>query len=542
MAAGLFEPIQFFDNNGDPLNGGLVYTYEPGVGVTAPKQSYQDAALTVAHANPVVLSAFGRPPAPIWMSGETKIVITTSTGTVLATLDNLNRDPAGSSGWATKGEGVLTKSAPYTLAEADDGKTVVATSGSWTLDALAAATLGDGYVVDFVNLGAGVVTFDPAGSETANGAATMSFGPGDGARLVCDGSNWRALQIRNEVRDGMKNRVINGDVRIDQRNAGVALTVNGTGAFYGPDMWRAFGASADGVFTIARSTSSPPAGFTHFLRATVTTADASIGASQRYCVGTVFEGSNMFDLGFGAAGAKTVTVSFLVRSSLTGNFSGVLSNAAGTRVYPFIFAINSANTWERKSVTIEGDVSGTWPTDVNAWGSLFFDLGAGSSLRSAAGAWTATANVIGATGAVSLIGTLSATFDITGVQLEQGGAATEFERPSVTESMQRCMRYYQRMVTGEAAERQTAPYFQMYTTYGTATTGMLGEGSLAVPMRTAPTATRIGNWALSNVTGQPIIGGANPCGVQASGNTITITGSAQATPNAGSGYDLSAEL
>ena len=339
-----------------------------------------------------------------------------------------------------------------------------------------------------------------------------------------------------------KNRITNGDIAIDQRNAGSAVTVNTTGTFFGPDVWRGFGANADGVFTIARSTATPPAGFSHFLRATVTTADASIGASQTYGIATFIEGFNMLDAGFGAAGAQSVTLSFRVRSSLTGTFSGALANGAGNRTYPFSFTINAANTWETKTVTIAGDTSGTWPTDSSQWGKVYFDLGAGTSVRAAANAWTATSGVIGVTGAASLISTLSATFDVTGVQLELGSRATEFERLPYGEKQRRCMRYYQRMVTGEAVERQTAPYVFVYSSYSNAGgVNSVAFVSLAVPMRATPTAARIGSWTLSNIASQPTVGANNPQNVQFTAPS-TAAGATQATPGAATGYDLAAEL
>jgi hypothetical protein len=351
---------------------------------------------------------------------------------------------------------------------------------------------------------------------------------------------WRAMVTDRGPQ--FKNRVINGDVRIDQRNDGTAVTVNAGSAFFGPDMWRGFGESADGVFTLARSTASPPPGFTHFLRATVTTADASIGAAQRYVIGTPFEGVNMVDLGFGAAGARAITLSFRVRSSLTGTFGGVLINAAGNRAYPFTYTIAAANTWEQKSVTIAGDTTGTWPTGDSAWGSLFFDLGAGTSLRAAAGAWTATAYVIGASGAASLISTLAATFDLTGVQLEVGSAATEFEQIPFAEKLTRCARYYQRMVVGDTPDRRTAPWVELYG-YMLASSTIQHTFSLATPMRTTPTGAIVGTWTNSGgAAGNPSIVPQAVASFQLTMLKNLSAGTYQIAPANTTGYTLSAEL
>lgn len=296
--------------------------------------------------------------------------------------------------------------------------------------------------------------------------------------------------MRNDARPGFKNRVINGDVVIDQRNVGAAVTVNSTSSFFGADMWRGAGEAADGVFTMTRSTATPPSGFTHFMRAAVTTADASIGASQTYRMVVPFEGLNMADLGFGAAGAQSVTVSFWVRSSLTGVFSGALKNNGSTRSYPFSFTINSANTWEKKTITIAGDTSGTWSTDNTLWGVLIFDLGSGTTLRGTAGAWVGS-SINGVTGAVSLIATNSATLDITGLQLEAGTVATEFERLSFATRLERCQRYYQKtfpMATAPAQNAGVAGTIRgVAAIAGTASRYMTTGWTFATRMCAAPT-------------------------------------------------------
>lgn len=240
-----------------------------------------------------------------------------------------------------------------------------------------------------------------------------------------------------------RNKIINGDMRIDQRNAGAAVTINTGPKTYTLDRWHANAQSSDGVFTVQQSTTAPT-GFTNSLLATVTTADASIGADQYYLLCQRIEGNNVADLGFGSATAKTVTLSFWVRSSLTGTFSGSFENGAEDRAYPFTYSISSADTWEQKTITIAGDTSGTWLTDNGIGLFIWFDLGSGSNKRGTAGSWTGGSNLYGATGAVQLIGTNGATFYITGVQLEVGSVATPFEHRSYGDELARCQRYYQR--------------------------------------------------------------------------------------------------
>ena len=235
---------------------------------------------------------------------------------------------------------------------------------------------------------------------------------------------------------GFKNRIINGAMVIDQRNAGAAVTSSGS---FPVDRFR-LGFTMDGACSAQQDTVAP-AGFVNSLKFTTTTADTSLSASQVVFMQQRIEGNNLSDLGWGTASAQTVTLSFWVRSSLTGTFGGSIQNSAENRSYPFTYAISSANTWEQKSITISGDTSGTWLTTNGIGIRLNFSMGAGSSLSGTAGAW-AGADLISATGAVSVIGTLSATWQVTGVQLEKGSTATSFDyRPYGTE-LALCQRYF----------------------------------------------------------------------------------------------------
>ena len=238
---------------------------------------------------------------------------------------------------------------------------------------------------------------------------------------------------------GSRNKIINGAMVIDQRNVGASVTPTNGG--YQIDRYQTFTESSDGVFTVQR-VADAPAGFINSAKITVTTADASIGASQRYLFLQNIEGFNVVDLGFGAAGASAVTVSFWVKASVTGAFGGSLSNGAFNRTNPFSYTINSANTWEHKKITIAGDTSGTWSTDNSVGLRVMFGIGVGSSNSGSANAW-AGAGYYQPTGAVNLISTLNATLNITGVQLEVGSTATDFEHRSIGEELALCQRYYQ---------------------------------------------------------------------------------------------------
>jgi len=235
---------------------------------------------------------------------------------------------------------------------------------------------------------------------------------------------------------GFKNRIINGAMRIDQRNAGASVTVNGNSPFI-TDRFRCDDAT-DGAYT-AQQVSTAPAGFNNSVQVTVTSADTSLSASQYALFYHSIEGNNVADLNWGTANAKTITLSFWVRSSVTGTFSGSLENNANNRSYIFTYTINSANTWEYETITIPGDTSGTWETGTAVGIRINWSLGVGSDFLGTAGAWGN--RFFGSTGSVALIGTNSATWYITGVQLEVGSTATTFDYRPYTTELQLCQRY-----------------------------------------------------------------------------------------------------
>jgi hypothetical protein len=229
-------------------------------------------------------------------------------------------------------------------------------------------------------------------------------------------------------------------MQIDQRNAGASVTP--TSGQYTVDRWFA-GLTAVSKFSLQRNAGAvtPPSGFTNYLGATSLSAYAVL-SGDTFAFAQSIEGFNVSDLGWGSASAVPVTLSFWVRSSLTGTFGGSLYNRLATRSYPFGFTINASNTWEQKSITVAGDTTGTWDTDNNTGIALRFGLGSGSTFSGTAGAWTAE-NIVQPTGSISVVGTNGATFYITGVQLEKGSTATSFDyRPYGTE-LALCQRYYE---------------------------------------------------------------------------------------------------
>ena len=238
----------------------------------------------------------------------------------------------------------------------------------------------------------------------------------------------------------MKNRIINGAMVIDQRNAGASVTP--TNGQYLVDRWQGWVGATASKYT-AQQSSTVPAGFVNSLKFTSSSAFTP-ASGDLYGFTQIIEGYNVADLNWGTANAKTVTLSFWVNSSVSGQFGGSFYNDAQTRFYPFSYTITSANTWQQISITIAGDTSGTWLTTNGRGIIVTFGLATGSTYQGTAGSWGST-QYYNSTGSTNLLGTNGATFYITGVQLEVGSTATSFDyRPYGTE-LQLCQRYYAKM-------------------------------------------------------------------------------------------------
>lgn len=246
-----------------------------------------------------------------------------------------------------------------------------------------------------------------------------------------------------------RNRIINGAMVIDQRNAGASVNV--ISEIFTLDRW-AFAASQTGKLTCQQNAGSvtPPAGFKNYL-GTTSASSYSVLTGDIFALKQNIEGFNTADLGFGAAGASTVTLSFWVRSSLTGTFGASLVNNAFDRSFVFSYTISSANTWEYKTVTVAGDTSGTWIGATNGIGlRIYFNLGCGSTFVGTANTWSA-GGFVAPSGATSVVGTSGATFYITGVQLEAGSTASPFEYRQYGTELQLCQRYFYKIVGSSSA-------------------------------------------------------------------------------------------
>lgn len=301
-----------------------------------------------------------------------------------------------------------------------------------------------------------------------------------------------SLASASETALGNRNMIINGDMKISAR--GTSFTGFGAAVNYSLDRFANYH-SSDGAFTISQETSVVPTDFTHALKILTTTADSSIAAGQRLIVFTRCEGNNVSHLNWGTSAAETVTLSFYVRSSITGTHGGAIGNGSDNRNYPFTYTISSADTWERKTITISGDQTGTWATGTGRSLQIVWGLGVGSTFSGSAGAW-ASGDINSATGATTgVLGTLNATWYLTGVQLEVGTVATPFEHRSVGQEMALCQRYYQTINPKVNAIFAAG--------YQNNSERISQTHRLGVEMRIDPTCTVHGTW---NVTGcdQPV--------------------------------------
>jgi hypothetical protein len=282
---------------------------------------------------------------------------------------------------------------------------------------------------------------------------------------------------------GYRNRLFNGDMRIDQRNAGASVSTSTLASvdIYTIDRWVAQG-NQNSKFTIQQNAGgvTPPNGYTNYLGITSSSA-YSVGVNDYFNIVQRIEGYNIADLNWGSSSALTVTLSFWVRSSLTGAFGGTLMNNAGTQSYPFTYTINTANTWEQKTITVAGSTSQTWLTTTGRGIQVQFGLGVGSNLSGTPNAWSTSA-LYSSTGATSVVGTNGATFYITGVQLEKGNIATSFDVRPYTTELQLCQRYFQQWGGNSVNERLTVGF-------NSSTTQVRTTVPLIVTMRSTPTLT-----------------------------------------------------
>lgn len=318
---------------------------------------------------------------------------------------------------------------------------------------------------------------------------------------------------------GFENRIINGGMVIDQRNAGAVVTpVDGQ---YTIDRFVS-GMTQSAKYSVQQVTDAPT-GFNFSLKVTSLSSFA-VGAGDTFLISQHLEGFNTADLLFGTASAATVTLSFWVKSTLTGSFGGALENSAQNRAYPFGYTINSASTWEYKTVTITGDTTGTWVGATNGLGlRVRFGLGSGANFMATAGAWTGSDRVQ-PTGTVSVVATNGATWQVTGVQLEKGTQATSFDFRSIGQELALCQRYYEVFYADNAGEAGFS-----YTW----STGNRWIWHFKVQKRATSTFSLVGggNW---QVTTPSVAGGISSCGAYSGTGIYYLNSGANAIAGAAS--------
>jgi len=326
----------------------------------------------------------------------------------------------------------------------------------------------------------------------------------------------------------MRNRVINGAMVIDQRNAGASITLGSgstAGNYQGYVTDRAYVQSFSSTtgngaaFTAQQNAGSvtPPPGFTNYAGLTVTSTQATLQNNSLYRIAQRVEGFNIADLGWGTASAQPITVSFWVRSSVTGTFGGAITNVAagGTwRSYPFTYTISASNTWEYKTITIPGDTVSVWNVTNGVGIELSFAIGVSASWGGTPNTWQ-NSEVYGASGCVNLMATNGATFYITGVQLEEGTAASPFENRLYGTELALCQRYYSTGVWATGAAYPSAA-------------GAISRSSTSfkVTMRATPTvtSTSAGYFNASSITFNSITVDGSAFDISQSGSAGNYTG------------------
>ena len=274
--------------------------------------------------------------------------------------------------------------------------------------------------------GVGTVTFD-AGGVTFSGSPNLG--------------NAAITSINSGPISGTRNKILNGEMRLDQRNAGGSVTP--TDSQYTLDRYQCW-LSQSSKLSVQRS-STVPVGFTNSILITSLSA-LSVGSNDEHGITQKIEGYNISDLNWGATDAKPITLSFWVRSSLSGSFGGMIGNGSLSRIYPFSYTINSPNNWEYKTITIPGETTGTWTKD-ETWGmAVHFQFGVGSNRTGSAGSWiSGNTNIRGVNGQTNLLATNGATWNMTGLQLELGSVSTPFERRSYGLELSLCQRYFEQI-------------------------------------------------------------------------------------------------
>ena len=453
----------FFTSTGIPLVGGRLRTF--AAGTSTPKATFADAAGTIPNANPVVLDARGE--ALIYWAGGYKVQLEDSTGAIVWTVDNyVASDSTPSDGITVLPSAtVVDIGAATTRTVSITGVTGISSFGS----------TGQEGAWRFVRFASVLVIAYNATSMVLPGNNSVTTAANDSAIFYCTSpGNWvctayfrntaiapvvsetGALRTYGPVSVGtppfvlsphaMRNRVINGCFRVNQRGApGTLFPVTlASGVVYTADRFFGFVSAGTGTMQLNVSSSVGIGGYpVNYLRALTTVADAALAGTDAYVIGHNIEAQNIDDLGWGTAGAQPVTLSFLVRASSAGTYGGALQNAGSTRSYPFQFSVIFPNVWTIIQIVIPGDTANpAWASGNGIGITIVFDFGSAAAVRGPANAWSSTA-FAGVTGAMSPITTLAEELQIAAVQLERGNYATSFEARPISLELSMCQRYYE---------------------------------------------------------------------------------------------------
>jgi hypothetical protein len=376
--------------------------------------------------------------------------------TVMVAIDGVVQTPP--SNYSVSGTTLILTSAPAASANVTVrhlGFRTTATVTALSASSVTATELASGSVTN-AKL-AGSITSDKI--STVNGASllanTIPVNTVSGNVIVANtvsNSAFATGTIENYMGSqgtsfGIRNKIINGAMMIDQRNNGAAVTP--TNSQYTLDRWSQFVSQSSKLTVQQDSSSNTVAGFSSSLKVT-SLSSYSVTSTDYFNFYHRIEGYNIQDLSWGTASAKAVTLSFWTRSSLTGTFGGTIMNGDQNYSYPFTYTIVAANTWEQKIITIPGPTSGTWNKTNGSGLELYFGLGMGSTLTGPAGSWASSA-YFGANGGTSVVGTNAATWYITGVQLEKGSQATPFEYRPYGKELMLCQRYYETLGFNESS-------------------------------------------------------------------------------------------
>jgi hypothetical protein len=311
---------------------------------------------------------------------------------------------------------------------------------------------------------------------------------------------------------GFKNKIINGACNIAQRNGTTAVTTNSNA--YVIDMWACNANNNYGNWQWNQNSITPPAGFTNYVGG-VSTGNYSFTGSDYCNINPVVEGYNWADLNWGSANAKTITISFWVRASITGTYSFAMSNGGANRTYRTTYTISAANTWEYKTITVAGDTSGTWQTTTSRGISIWFGAGWGTTYSAPANNAWASDFYFNSSGCVTWMGTSGATWYVTGLQVEVGTTATNFESRSYGTELSLCQRYL--FVYNDGQSSGNASY-GVGNVYNSSNINICGF--FPTTMRIAPTGitvSSVGSFYINN-------GGAN-----GTASSITYGGASQSS-------------